>query len=43
VADWQLAGGVVVGLVVGGGGKVPGRRDMAARTSPARRHVGAGG
>jgi hypothetical protein len=31
---WQLAGGAVVGLVVGGGGKVPGRRDVAARTAP---------
>jgi hypothetical protein len=40
---WQLASGAVVGLVVGGGGKVPGRRDMAARTAPVRRHIGAGG
>jgi hypothetical protein len=40
---WQLAGRAVVGLVVGGGARVPDRRDMATRTAPARRHVGVGG
>jgi hypothetical protein len=38
---WQLAGGAVVGLVVGGCSKVPSRWDMAARTTSARSHVGA--
>jgi hypothetical protein len=40
---WQLAGGAVVRLVVGGGGEVPSRRYVAARTALARRHIGAGG
>jgi hypothetical protein len=40
---WQVAGGAVVRLVVGGCSKVPCRWDMAARMTPVRRHVGAGG
>jgi hypothetical protein len=40
---WQLAGGAVRRLVVGGSARVPDRWDVADRTSPARRRVGVGG
>jgi hypothetical protein len=40
---WQLAGGAVVRLVVGGGGEVPSRGGVATGTALACRHIGAGG
>jgi hypothetical protein len=39
---WQLAGGAVVGLVVGGGDEVPGRQEVVARKVLVRHHIGAG-
>jgi hypothetical protein len=40
---WQLAGGAVVGLVVGGGGEVSSRQEVGGGMSFAHRHVRAGG
>jgi hypothetical protein len=39
---WQLAGGAVVGLVVGGGDEVPGRQEVVAGKVLVHYHVGAG-
>jgi hypothetical protein len=33
---WQIAGGAVVGLVVGAGGEVPSRQEVATRTALVR-------
>jgi hypothetical protein len=40
---WQLAGGAVVGLVVGGGDEVPDHQEVVAAKILVCRHVGAGG
>jgi hypothetical protein len=40
---WQLAGGAVRRLVVGGSARVPNRWNMADRMSPTHRRVGVGG
>jgi hypothetical protein len=40
---WQLAGRAARRFIVDGGAEVPDRRDMAARTTYARRCVDAGG
>jgi hypothetical protein len=40
---WQIAGGAVGRLVVGGSPGIPDGRNMAARANPARRRVGVGG
>jgi hypothetical protein len=39
---WQLTGGAVGRLVVGGGARVPDGRNVAARANPASRRVGVG-
>jgi hypothetical protein len=40
---WQLAGGAVVGLIIGGGDEVPGRQEVVAREVLVCLHIGAGG
>jgi hypothetical protein len=39
---WQLAGGAVVGLVVGGGDEVPDHQEVVARKILVHRHDSAG-